>query len=220
MPQEQVSKYALTNLQRVKDRLDIKINDQDANLTRIINAVSTFIERECGKSGIEKYPNDGHFIQKTYTNEVYSIFGRNQKFLILRNSPVSALTSFQWRAGTPSNPAWTDFFIDQYELDQEGTSGIVRVYGVMPQVYSNMLRATYTAGYPIDWQNFGNGTTHRLPEDLTNTCENIVVRLFKRRMLDGKASENIQGATTSWRNSFDAEDQAVLAHYKRFGNAF
>lgn len=216
---ERISPYALTTLVRVKDRLGIAINDQDVVLSRLISAVTTFIERECGKSGIEKYPNDGHFIQKTYTNEVYSIFGARQKFLVLRNAPVSALTSFQYRAGTPSNPSWTDFIIDQYELDQDGTSGIVRVYGVMPGSYSNMIRASYTAGFVIDWQNFGT-STHRLPEDLTNTCENIVVRLFKRRQLDGKASENIQGATTSWRNSLDAEDQAVLNHYKRFGNAF
>jgi hypothetical protein len=218
--QEKVSPYALTTLARVKERLQILPNDSDVVLTRMINAVSTFIERECGKSGIEKYPNDGHFVLKTYTNEVYSIFGARQKFLVLRNAPVSALTSFQYRAGTPSNPSWTDFQIDQYELDQEGTSGIVRVYGVMPGSYSNMIRASYTSGFVVDWQNFGDYSKHRLPEDLTNTCENIVVRFFKRRQLDGKASETINGATTSWRNSLDGEDQAVLNHYKRFATAF
>src|ERR1700742_2906448 len=124
MAQEQTSKYALTTVQRVKDRLQIINNDQDVVLSRFINAVSAYIERECGKSGPEKYPNDGHFVQKTYTNEVYSIFGARQKFLVLRNSPVSALTSFQYRAGTPTNPSWTDFIPDQYELVDDGTTGI------------------------------------------------------------------------------------------------
>jgi uncharacterized phiE125 gp8 family phage protein len=220
MPAEQVSPFALTTLARVKERLQITINDSDFVLMRMINAASTYIERQCGKSGPEKFPNDGHFIKKTYTNEVYSIRGARQERLVLRNAPVSALTSFQWRAGQPSTPFWTDFTIDQYELEEDGTSGIIRVYGTMPRIYSNMLRATYTAGYAKDWENAGNGTTHLLPDDLTNTCENIVVRLFKRRQLAGQASEAINGATISWKNALDQNDLDVIAAYRRVGNIF
>jgi len=213
--QEIVSAYALTTLSRVKDRLQITQPDFDAILTRLINGATDYIERECGKTGLEKYPNDGHFISKTYTNEVYSVRGRKQLYLVLRNAPVSALTSFQWRAGTPSNPNWTDFITDQFELVEEGTSGIVRVYGVMPRLYDNMLRATYTAGYLVDWPNAGSSETHRLPADLTNLCENLVTRIYKRRLLDGKASENIQGATTSWRDNLDAFDRTTIENYRR-----
>jgi hypothetical protein len=133
---------------------------------------------------------------------------------------ISGLISFQWRSGTPSNPSWTDFIQDQYELDQQGRSGIIRVYGSIPGLYNNMIRATYVAGYPIDWQNAGNGSTHQLPSDLTGVCENIVTRLWKRRQLDGKASEAIQGATTSWRDALDAVDRNVIANYRRVGNVF
>lgn len=286
---EKVYPYALTTLQRVKDRLDITIDDKDAVLTRLINAAADYVERECGKSGLEMYPNDGHFVQKTYTNEVYSVHGTRQQRLVLRNAPVvylivsgnltansavvtnvspttgivagmplyaiqglfpqgttvlsvsgssvtmsqpasvsqtgavfeiSGLISFQWRSGTPSNPNWTSFITDQFELEEQGHSGIIRVYGVMPRLYSNMLRATYVAGYPIDWQNAGNGSTHQLPSDLTSVCENIVTRIYKRRLLDGKASENIQGATTSWRDQLDALDRNIIANYKRVGQIF
>jgi hypothetical protein len=286
---EKVYPYALTTLQRVKDRLDITINDKDTLLTRLINAATDYVERECGKTGLERFPNDGHFVQKTYVNEVYSVFGKRQEKLVLRNAPVtylvvtgnltqgsavvnnvtpstgivkgmplfaiqglfpqgttvasvsgstvtmsqpasvtqtgavfeiSGLFSFQWRAGTPSNPQWTDFITDQFELEQQGYSGIVRVYGVMPRLYSNMLRASYVAGYPIDWQNAGNGSTHQLPSDLTSVCENLVTRIFKRRLLDGKASEAIQGATTSWRDQLDGLDRNVIANYKRVGSIF
>lgn len=282
--QEQVSPYALTTLQRVKDRLDITITDNDPVLTRMINAATDFIERECGKTGMESYPNDGHFVQKTYTNEVYTARGKHQQMLVLRNSPVtylivtgnltqgsatvtsaspttgivagmplyayqglfpqgtivasvttnsitmsqpasvtqtgatfevSGLIAFQWRSGTPSMPNWTSFFVDQYELDQMGRSGIIRVYGSIPGLYNNMLRATYVAGFPVDWQNAGNGSTHQLPADVTNLCENLVVRIYKRRPLDGKASENIQGATTSWRDQLDAFDRTIIANYRR-----
>jgi hypothetical protein len=261
----------------------------DVILTRLINGVTDFIERECGKSGMERYPNDGHFVQKTYTNELYSVRGTRQDKLVLRNAPVtylivtgnltqgsavvasvspttgivagmplyniqglfpqgttvlsvsgtsvtmsnpasvtqtnasfeiSGLISFQWRAGTPSNPNWTSFITDQFELEQQGYSGIVKVYGVMPRIYSNMLRATYVAGFPVDWPNAGDGSTHQLPADLTSTCENIIVRFFKRRQLDGRASEAIQGATTSWRDQLDANDRNVINNYKRVGNIF
>ena len=286
---EQVYPYALTQLQRVKDRLDITLDDKDAVLTRMINAATDYIERECGKTGLEMYPNDGHFMQKKYLNEVYTAQGRKQERLVLRNAPVtylivsgnltqgsavvsnvtpstgiatgmplyaiqglfpqgttvstvsgssvtmsqpasvtqnaavfeiSGLISFQWRSGTPSNPNWTDFIQDQYELDQQGRSGIIRVYGSIPGLYNNMIRATYYAGYPVDWQNAGNGSTHQLPSDLTSTCENIVTRVWKRRQLDGKASENIQGATTAWRDQLDALDSNVIANYRRVGNIF
>lgn len=196
------SSYALTTLQRCKDRLDITIPDKDGVLIRMINSVTDFIERECGKTGPESFPNDGHFVQKTYTNEVYTARGKRQERLVLRNSPVtylivtgnltagsanvtvspytgiavgmqlyniqglfpqgtyissvgsngavtmsqpasvtmtgavfeiSGLISFQWRAGTPSNPNWTSFITDQYELDQMGRSGIIRVYAHSPR---------------------------------------------------------------------------------------
>lgn len=285
----QLYSYALTTLQNVKNRLQINNTDSDTVLTAYINAATDFIERECGKTGLESYPNDGHFMQKTYTNEVYTAKGPKQQRLVLRNSPVtylivtgnltsgsatvasaspttgivagmplyniqglfpqgttvvssdatsitmsnpasatvtdavfeiSGLIDFQWRAGTPSNPNWTSFIQDQFELDQQGHSGIIRVYGSIPGLYNNMIRATYVAGYPVDWTNAGNGSTHQLPADLTNLCENLVVRIFKRRQLDGKASENIQGATTSWRDQLDAFDLNVIANYRRVALVF
>jgi hypothetical protein len=289
MPGEQVYPYALTTLQRVKDRLQVNNTDSDTVLTRLVNGATDFIERECGKTGLEAYPNDGHFIQKTYTNEVYTAQGRKQQRLVLRNAPVTYLTvtgnltqgspnvtvspytgivanmplyniqglfpqgttvqtvgsngaltmsqpasvtqsgavfevsgliSFQWRSGTPSNPNWTSFIQDQFELDQQGRSGIIRVYGSIPGLYNNMIRATYVAGYPVNFDNAGDGATHQLPADLTNLCENLVVRVFQRRQLAGNASENIAGATTSWRDKLDAFDLNVIQNYRRVGNIF
>jgi hypothetical protein len=270
---------------RIKNRLQLINTDSDLVIGRMLTSVTDFIERECGKTGMESYPNDGHFLQKKYTNEVYSVHGAKQIYLPLKNAPVayllvtgnltggsavvtnvtptvgitagmllfniqglfpqgtavlsisgtsvtmtqqasvsmnaaqfeiSGLISFQWRAGTPSNPNWTPFIQDQFELLEQGHTGIVRVYGVMPRIYSNMLRATYVAGFPYDWQNAGNNIgTHQVPSDLTDTCENVVVRLFTRRKLAGQASESLAGATLSWRNDFDAQDKAVINHYRR-----
>ena len=50
--------------------------------------------------------------------------------------------------------------------------------------------------------------------------EHDPIQIFKRRLIDGKASENINGATTSWRDQLDAHDRNVIANYKRIGQVF
>ena len=183
----------------------------DSVLTRLINGVTDFLEQECGGR---------RFLSTAYTNEVYTALSHRQKFLVLRNAPVTALTSFQWRSGTPSNPVYTSFIQDQYELmdpDNNGVSksGIIRVYGIIPAIYINMLRVSYTAGYLINWANAGDNVTHTLPSDLTSTAENLVVRHFKRLQNAGKASESLAGASTSWNKLLDTVDTDVIGRYMR-----
>jgi len=188
----------------------------DAVLTRMINYATNYINNECGRAS---------FVQQTYVNDTYSIDNPRQDFLILRNTPVFSISSFQWRAGTPTNPSWTDFLPDQYELVNPRTdpvsgtvwypSGEIRVYGVLPQLYSNAIRVSYVAGYPVDWANPEDHNMHWLPGDITNVCENLVVRRFKRRQLAGMSSQALEGATNSWRNTLDQEDLDVLGQYRQ-----
>ncbi|HEX3861296.1 MAG TPA: hypothetical protein VHY35_06340 [Stellaceae bacterium] len=189
----------------------------DAVLVRLINWATNYIGNECGRpSG---------FVQQSYVNDIYSIDSAGQNFLLLRNTPVFSLSSFQWRAGTPSNPSWTDFLADEYELVDPRTdpisgtvwypSGEIRVYGALPRINSNMIRVSYVAGYPVDWSNPENHTTHWLPGDLTNVCENLVVRRYLRRTNGGKSSISVEGSTTSFRNELDAEDLDVIGQYRQ-----
>lgn len=187
----------------------------DTVLTRMINAVTNYIHNECGVTS---------FVQQTYVNDTYSIQNGKQDKLLLRNTPVFSVSSFQFRSGPPSNPSWTNFLVDQFELINPRTdpisglvwypSGTIRVYGVLPTVSANAVRLTYVAGYPVNWANAEDRTTHLLPGDLTYLCENLVVRRFKRRQLAGQGSHSLEGATTSWRNDIDAEDKDVLDQYK------
>jgi hypothetical protein len=188
----------------------------DIVLTRMINWATSYINNECGVTS---------FVQQTYANDTYSIGNGRQDTLILRNTPVFSISSFQWRAGTPTNPSWTDFIPDEYELINPRTdpisglvwypSGMIRIYGVLPTLSSNMIRATYVAGYPVDWANAEDRSTHLLPGDLTSVCENLVVRRFKRRQLAGQSSQSLEGASTSgWRDKLDADDLAVLSQYR------
>jgi hypothetical protein len=188
----------------------------DAVLVRLINWATNYINNECGRYS---------FVQQTYVNDTYSIDNPRQSFLLLRNTPVFSISSFQWRAGTPTHPSWTDFIGDQYELVDPRTdpvsgtiwypSGEVRVYGVLPRLYSNMIRATYVGGYPVNWNNPEDHNTHWLPGDITNVCENLVVRRFTRRQTGGKSSQSLEGANVSWRNTLDQEDQDVLGQYRQ-----
>jgi len=288
---ESIAPYALTTLQRVKDRIQITVSTFDPVLTRMINSVTDFVERETGNR---------RFALSTYTAEMYSAYGPRQRYLPLRQSPVTFITlicntvsgsnqisvtgatvngisvgdftkiglvvgqpvrgdgipgtannspygtvisviassaitlsananasvtgavvqisgviKFQWRSGTPSNPSWTDFIVDQYELVNDGKAGLVRIYGVMPRLYNNMVRATYTAGYLINFANAGDNLTHTLPADLTDLVENLIIRRWKRRELAGKQSEGLEGAQTNWKDNLDSEDLDVINHYRR-----
>ncbi len=133
---------------------------------------------------------------------------------------INGLISFQYRAGTPSTPSWTSYIRDQYEIRNDGRSGIARLYGVFPRMWENMIRATYWAGYLINWANAGDNVTHTLPSDLSDLVENLVVRRFKRRQFAGKTSEALEGAQTSWSKSIDEDDQCVLDHYRRVPGIF
>lgn len=186
----------------------------DAVLIRYINSVTNYIQNECNRI----------FVQQTYTNDTYSIQSAGQNFLKLRAFPVFWISSFQWRAGTPTQPSWTSFFGDQYELVAPTTDpisgttyypkGLVRVYGALPQLTSNMVRVSYVAGYPVDWTAPEDHNKHWLPGDLTGLCENVVVRRFTRRQLAGRSSQSLEGATIQWRSELDAEDLDVLAQYR------
>jgi len=291
--QQQAPWYALTTKARIRARLKLNDDGFDDLLVKYITGATDQIESECGLPGMERYPNDGHFLQKKYNREQYTIRGLNVQRMVLRNHPIlwytvtatltqgnptitlpagqcvglaagmplyditgkwpqgtvvqsvsyvvgsgaptgtvtmsnGASTSgsqnfeicgviaFEWKSGPPSNPTWTPFITDQWEVEDQGAAGIVRVYGAMPTIYSNMLRLTYVAGFPHDWQNAGNAGTHRVPGDLSELCEDLVVRAFKRKDFAGKVSEGMQGAQTAWRDLFDAKDQLTIDRYRRY----
>ena len=203
---EQVYTYALTTLQRVKDRMGITASESDAVLLRLINAATDYIESNCSR----------RFKRTTYT-EIYSLPGDAAGYLLLNQSPVSVLSALEYRAGTPSTPNWTAFLVDQYELLESGESGIVRIYGGFAPAYyggTNSLRATYTAGYLFDFANFGSAT-HTLPADLTDLCERMVVRFWKKREKPGVQSESIRDSSITWKDTVDEDDEDILARYTR-----
>lgn len=197
--------HALTTQARVKEKLGITAAGFDTVLLRLINSATDWIENACGER---------RFKSTTYTNEVYSVNASGQKFLCLKQAGVSSLASLSYRAGTPSSPNWTAFSSDEYELVGDGSAGLVRVYGGL-SAGTNTVRATYTAGYLINWSSAGDASTHTLPADVSEFCDRLVIKAFKRRETAGKSSESYEGSNVTWASSLDDEDKAVIDRYRR-----
>jgi hypothetical protein len=208
MPQEQVYDYALTTLQRVKDRMGITVTDSDAVLTRLVNAMTDFIEKQCGGR---------RFLQTAYTNEMYSVYAPRAEYITLKQAPVTQITSFQYSVSQPptSSKVWNDFLATNWELLEDGKSGLIRVYQSLFKGI-NVVRCSYTAGYLIDWPNAGDSSTHTLPADLTDLCERFVVKLYKKRNSEGKDREGLQQSVIIWSQQLVADDdQDTLDNYTR-----
>lgn len=220
MPSPKLFAYALTTLDIIKARMDIKVNDLDDLIINTINRASDWIQNQTNR----------RFLQQVYTDEVYSVYGPNQVYLLLKQAPVTpgkypgvakGLQLF-YRAGLPSTPMWTAFIPDQYELLEDGKSGLVRVYGplMIARYINNAIKATYEAGYLIDWNHYDDPTKHNLPTDLSELCENLVVRRLKRRDSGDKSSQAFDGSTVSWKDALTSDDQATLEAYNRLPRFF
>ena len=198
--------YALTTKGRVKDRLGLKEAHFDTLFDRIIAGVTDLIEGECGGR---------RFLRTTYTNEVITIFNSHQKILPVKHVPLVSISSLQYRTGLKSNPNYTNFNTDDWEILGDGASGLVRVWGLSADI--NFVRITYVGGYLIDFPNAGDqsSVTHNLPYDLSDLAERLTIKLFKRREHEGKASEAFEGTTVTWKDLIDDVDKQILARYKR-----
>ena len=193
--------HALTTVARVKSRLGIDSGTTtwDALLAELINGATDVIEAFVGR----------RFATATYTNEVYSITpGRT--IVYLRHWPVTAVSSAQYRAGTPDNPNWTTLLASEYELKEDGRQGAIKLYTALKGI--NVFRITYTAGYTID---FTAGDT-KLPFSVTEVCERMVVHRFKKRTDEGKSADSADGGNVTWNtDEISPMDQKILRQFQR-----
>lgn len=204
MATELITTRALTNLERVKTRLGIDNAKNDTLIERLIMGVTDHLESLCNRK----------FGEATYTNEVYSVPNSSMDMLALKQTPVTTLTSLSYRLGTPSAPAWTPYLVDDYELINDGKSGLVRVYGGIYRG-SNTIRATYTAGYKIDFGFPTDTTKHTLPFDLSDLAERLITKRLKKREHEGKLNESFDGGTVTWDAFIDAGDREIVNRYTR-----
>lgn len=196
--------YALTTKDRVKARLSQTGTAFDTVIDAMIGAVTDRVEGECGGR---------RFLRTTYTNELITIFNTNQEILSVRNIPLISVSSLQYRTGLKSNPNYTSFNTDDWEIINDGAAGLIRVWGMSAAV--NLIRISYIGGYLIDFSNAGSPTAHTLPLDLSDLAERLTVKVFKKREHEGKASEAFEGATVTWEKFITDDDRAVISRYTR-----
>lgn len=201
--------YALTTKERVKARLQITTTSFDDMFDSLIAATTNKIEQMTGR----------RFKATTYADELYDgsdVYGTRQEIIVVNNAPMLTLTRFQYKNGNNENPAWTDFTEDDYDINE--SNGIIRMKGYLPGGMQN-VRISYQAGYLI---NFSSTSTvydtaqHTLPYDITEVCEEAVVRLYKRRDSEGRSSESFQESSITWNeNIFTKENITTINNYRR-----
>ena len=208
---EKILAYSLTTVARVKTRIgiDSSVTGFDGLIQSLINGVTDFLESQC----------DRHFKEKSYTDELYSM-SEGQSTIFVKNFPVSAVTKLEYRTGLKSNPNWTEFLEDEWEILEDGETGIIKLVNIFGNVRGiNHIRVAYTAGYKINFANYGDAgdatPTHTLPADVTDLAERMVVRMYNRKDNEGKGSSSFNGANTTWKEALTDDDKEIIARYSR-----
>lgn len=128
---------ALTTKARIKSRLAITVSSFDTLIDNFILAASARIQQMTGRN----------FLQATYTSELYDgsdIYGTGRCNLVVKNAPILAITSVQYKSGSNSSPTWTSYDEDDYDIDMD--AGVLYFTGNLPRGKRN-IRITYTAGF-------------------------------------------------------------------------
>ena len=194
---------ALTTSAKIKSQLGISVSDFDAILEGFIASASMFIENECNT----------RFKRATYTQEIYNGSypdGSKKSVLVLKNAPLVQVTAFQYRTGNKDNPNWVDLPTINFQEIPESAS----IQANIPAGIQN-IRVSYVAGYLIDFTDIYDDTKHTLPFDISDLCERLVIRRFKKRESEGRSSESFNNSSITWSTELDAVDKAVLENYRR-----
>jgi hypothetical protein len=198
--------YALTTNTRVKQRIEVTTTSFDSFIDSLIYSTTARIEQMTGR----------RFKRGIYTNELYDgvdEYGDRKPSLVLKNAPVTALTSLQYKSGNNENPVWFDYTENDYDVNE--ITGVLYMNGLLASGRRN-IRVSYTAGYLIDFATYGTEATHNLPYDITEVCERVVVRIFKKRQSEGRDSESFGESSIDWSEGyFSAEDLTTINNYRR-----
>ena len=201
---EELLDYALTTVARIKDRLTITGSNHDAELLRLINGATDFIQSQTNRKFLSQELTETHSFK---VNKPDTIF--------LKNRPVTAIASVKYRVGLFDAPNFTAIPTTDYALTDDGEAGIIDVQGWLYKG-TKVAQVVYTSGYLINWENAGDNDTHTLPADITELCEKLVVRTFKRREDEGKESISMNspgGGTTRFLKELTEEDKVTISKY-------
>lgn len=195
------TKKALTTLARCKLFMGISSDAYDGLITMLINQTTDFVERYCKRS----------FLSQAYTSEVYD--GNGTDTLILKQFPVTAFSSLQYRNSNDNTDSWTTYNATSDYMWQE--DGRVIFLGGKTIDFPKKYRATYTAGYLIDFDNENTAASHTLPGEIEYACQKLVSAAFNTRRAEGfqSTSQGDTSVTLKAKLHDDDETRAILDKY-------
>ena len=159
----------------------------DTLLGALITSASTFIGNYLSRQ----------LLSATYT-EIYQ--GNGQDFMMLRQAPVTAVSSVQWASTTI--PAGTAVPLSPgYYIDANARTLRLISYRFPWRL---PVQVSYTAGYAD------------APVDVQQVCNELVGEAFKRRERIGQTSKTLGGQETTAFSTKDMNDtiKAMLAPYR------
>ena len=194
---------ALTTLARVKIFLGLTSDSQDARLIMLINQATGVIKRYTKRN----------LKSATYTQEEYD--GTGEKTLILKQFPVTTLTLLEENNAGDNSDDWETIDAEDYFSYSDGriilnTGSFVEA----PQRY----RATYDAGFLIDFDNEEDTSLHTLPFELEYACQKLVSSFLNSGKAEALKSSKVGDITLVFNQSImnDEELKAILDKYTNF----
>jgi len=171
---------ALTTLARLKSFLGLSTDRFDTQLVIAINQATGFIERYCKRS----------FKSQTYTDEEYD--GPGSPTLLLKQYPVTTFSQLQVNDANDNTDSWSTIGTDRYFFYEDGRISFATNKGTFLDSDSglflagrNKYRATYIAGYLIDFSNENDPDLHTLPQELEYACMKLVSGIFNSARAEG-----------------------------------
>lgn len=181
----------LITLQQLKDYLKIIDSSQDSLLTSAIEQASSFINS---------------YTKRKLEAQDYNVRldGHGEDEFIFPQYPVNTLTSFQYNSGTMGTPAWVDYNVDQYFLDNE--TGVFSLTFWIQKGIKN-IRVVCNAWY------------NPIPEDIQRACIQVAVYYYSQagKTTSQVKKEQVDGAsidydTTIW--GIEQDTYNILDKYK------
>lgn len=211
---------AFTTLSRAKVFLQkTGTTTYDTMITLLINMATEFIERETNRN----------LLSQTYTNEEYD--GTDSPELILKQSPVNALTRLQVNNAGDNSDSWETINSIRYFFYADGRIRMNSARGDFLDVDAGVFigaekkyRATYTAGYLIDFDNENDPSLHTLPGDIEYACLKLVAEMFNTGGVTGLESTRVGDISMKLRTvtKQDPIVSEIIGRYTKysFGGAF
>lgn len=201
---------AFTTLARAKSFLEISGDSKDTLLTMLINQITGFIEAYTKRN----------FLSQTYTNEEYD--GSGTSTIVLRQFPVTAVSSVQVNTSGDSSDAWQTINSINYFWDADGRIRLNNpVAGFLDQNAGTFLddpqkyRVSYTAGYKIDFSQENTPASHNLPQEIEYVTLKLLSKRMNTRKGEGLSSAKVGDISMSFRAGVeqDPEVKEILEKY-------